>query len=79
MSEQAVFAGFAREQGLNEERVESARQAGVTMTTLVTLVTSGRPTNEVDAMLIPVTLGNETASDLASKARTLNEMRFNGR
>jgi hypothetical protein len=79
MSNQEVFAGFAREQGLNAERVESARQAGVTMTTLVTLVASGRPTSEVDAMLIPVTLGNETAEDLAGKARTLNDIRFSGR
>ena len=79
MTDAEIFAGFAREQGLNGERVESARQRGVTMTTLVTLVTSGRPTSEVDAMLIPVTTGNLSADDLAQQARTLNDIRFSGR
>lgn len=75
MSDKEIFAKFAREQGLNVERVESARQAGVTMTALVTICSSGRPAAEVDAMLIPVTNGSETASDFATKARTLADLR----
>ena len=75
MTQTEIFAGVARDHGLNEERVETARQRGVSMTTLVTLLSSGRPTSEVDAMLIPVTLGQITAEDLAGQARVLADRR----
>jgi hypothetical protein len=55
--------------------VETARQKGVSMTTLVTLLSSGRPASEVDAMLIPVTLGQTTAEELAGQARVLADRR----
>jgi hypothetical protein len=75
MKDAEIFAGVAREHGLNEERVETARQNGVSMTTLVTLLSSGRPASEVDAMLIPVTLGQTTAEELAGQARVLADRR----
>jgi hypothetical protein len=71
MTDAEIFAGFAREQGLNAERVESARQKGVSMTTLVTLCSSGRSALEINTMLFPVTIDEETAADLAAKARGL--------
>ncbi len=78
MTDQEIFANFAREHGLNEARVESARQNGLTMTSLVTICTSGRPASEVNAMLVPVSMGTESADDFAAKARTLNDIRFGG-
>lgn len=72
MTDAEVFAKFANEHGLNEERVESARRKGVTMTTLVMLTSTNRSTLEVDAMLYPVINGEETAEDLAAKVIVLS-------
>lgn len=74
MTDAQVFAAFAREHGLNEERVESARQKGVTMTTLVMLTSTNRSALEVDALLYPAINGEETAEELAAKAIVLSGM-----
>lgn len=69
-----AFAQIAQQHGLNQDRVETARQNGLTMTTLVQLL-NARPANEVDAMLIPLTLGMQSAADLATAATALNNAR----
>jgi hypothetical protein len=68
---QEIFAQTAREHGLNADRVEAARQKGLTMTTLVQLLVA-RPAIEVDAMLIPLTLGEQDANGLAHVASVLS-------
>jgi hypothetical protein len=75
MSDKEIFATFAREHGLNEERVEAARENGLTMTALVTICSSGRGALEVNAMLVPLSMGTESADEFAAKARTLADLR----
>lgn len=70
----SVFQSIATEHGLNTERVEQTRPRGLTTTTLVQLLIA-RPANEVDAMLIPLTLGQSTAADLAGQAAVLGSRR----
>lgn len=70
-----AFAQVATNHRLNAERVESARQNGLTMTTLVKLL-AARPAVEVDAMLVPLSLGQQNADELAGQADHLSERRW---
>lgn len=75
MSNPTAFAQVATNHRLNADRVEAARLNGLSMTTLVKLLTA-RPALEVDAMLVPLSLGQQSHDELAAQAEVLSAGRW---